>query len=183
MHNRLKDASYFTYSISIDTVHIDWNGKKDNILVLQDDFSELEMDGWVKSETFKEERKTLDKWIEVYGKPMYIRTDASGAHMSDAFLEHTHSIGITVKLIPTDAHHHLGSIERSHAVRRKHIELYQLEHASDDLCDCLRRCTAARNSMRNVRGMSPFQLALGVTPQRNIDVDEVPYRIVSPNEQ
>jgi hypothetical protein len=37
--------------------------------------------------------------------------------------------------------------------------------------------------MRNVRGMTPFQLALGVTPQRNIDVDEVPYRIVSPNEQ
>jgi hypothetical protein len=37
MHNRLKDASYFNYSISMDTVHIEWNGKQGKILVLQDD--------------------------------------------------------------------------------------------------------------------------------------------------
>ena len=55
--------------------------------------------------------------------------------MSDAFMQHAHELGIIVKLIPTDAHHHLGAIERSHAVRRKQVEIYMSEHDADDLAD------------------------------------------------
>ena len=124
MHNRLKDPTHFNYSVSMDTMHIEWEGEQRQVLVMQDDYSKLEKGGEVEKDNFKSEKKIRDEWFQNYGPPNIIRTHQSGAHMSDNFMNYLQEWGVQVKLIPADAHHHLGSIERSHAVRRHQLELY-----------------------------------------------------------
>ena len=74
------------------------------------------MNAEVTAETEKEELKVLDEWINAFGAPQKVRTDASGAHMSEAFLTYMDDRNIKLILVPRDAHHKMGTVERLHAV-------------------------------------------------------------------
>ena len=58
-------------------------------MAIIDIYSRYEMNAVVAAETQKEELAILDQWINNIGCPSQIRTDASGAHMSNQFLQYT----------------------------------------------------------------------------------------------
>ena len=76
------------------------------------------MNAVVASETEKEELKVLDQWIDSFGCPQRLRTDVSGAHMSEQFQAYMDDRNIKLVLVPKEAHHRMGVVERLHAVRR-----------------------------------------------------------------
>lgn len=71
----------------MDIFHIKWNQEKKRILAIIDLFSRYEMNAVVPAETEKDELAVLDQWINAFGCPKQVRTDASGAHMSEQFLQ------------------------------------------------------------------------------------------------
>lgn len=79
------------------------------------------MNAEVVAETEREELKVLDEWINVFGSSAQIRTVASGARMSEAFVNYMDDRGTKLILIPRDAHHKMGTVERLHAVRRMQL--------------------------------------------------------------
>ena len=168
----LPQTSFFNEMLEMDIFHIKWNEEKKRILAVIDLFSRYEMNVVVQSETEKEELAVLDQWINAFGCPKQIRTDASGAHMSEQFLQYMDDRGIKLVLVPKEAHHRMGTVERLHAVRRLQLlkmkqenEKLQLEVAVPVACN-------ARNHLRSVHGSSPAQIVYGKTSSQKGLMDE-----------
>ena len=87
--------------------------------------------------------------------------DMSGAHSSKAMAAFLEKREIKLDMIPKDAHHRLGLLERNHAVRREQLSIYVKTFPDDSLKTALRMTAAQRNQLRNVDGYSPALLVLG----------------------
>ena len=154
-------ARKFNEILEMDIFHIRWDDKKLRVLALIDLFSRYEMNAEVSAETEKEELKVIEEWINVFGCPQQIRTDASGAHMSEAFLNYMDDRNIRLILIPCDAHHKMGTVERLHAVRRLQLLKMKQETPSLKLSDAAPLACSLRNRLRSVHGSSPSQIVFG----------------------
>eukprot|EP00913_Durusdinium_trenchii_P014194 g13320.t2 len=157
----LPQAQKFNEILEMDIFHIRWDDKKLRVLAIIDLFSRYEMNVEVIAETEKEELKILSDWINVFGCPQKIRTDASGAHMSEAFLNYMDDRNIKLDLIPKDAHHKMGTVERLHAVRRLQLLKMKQENPGLTLADAAPIACSLRNRLRSVHGSSPSQIVFG----------------------
>ena len=80
----LSKASYFNEMIEMDTFHIRWGDTKHKILAVIDAYTRFEVNSIIQSESMEEEIKVLKKqWLSWAGHPKIIKTDSSGAHMSE----------------------------------------------------------------------------------------------------
>ncbi|CAK0792453.1 unnamed protein product [Prorocentrum cordatum] len=156
----------FNDTIDIDTFHVKWNDKHKLIFTIMDESSRYEVDTVVPDEKAKTEIKAIEKnWINWAGVPVRIRADQSGAHVSEEFSEWCDTRQIKLQLIPRDAHHRLGILERNHQVRREQIAKYHEDRPDDSLKVTVRVTCDMRNRLRNVRGFTPAQRALGRQPR------------------
>ena len=161
----LPRASYFNEVVDADTFFLIWKGKKKKIFSIMCENSRYEVDAVIKRELAKNEIKIFEKqWLSWAGAMHTLRVDSSGAHMGDEFAEWCRSRGIRLVLIPRDAHHELGMLERNHQVRREQIAIYHDMHPEDSLKVAVRVTQQQRNRLRNVRGFTPVQRALGTLP-------------------
>ena len=114
----LSTTTSFNQVLLVDSFFIRWHGTKHAVLALMDQFSRFEQLARAQDEQPDTEIALIeDVWIRWAGTPACIKTDASGSHMSEAFLSWADSRGIRLAIIPRDAHYKLGSMERAHAVR------------------------------------------------------------------
>ena len=117
--------------------------------------SRYEVDAVIKQEFAKNEINIFEKlWLSWAGAMNTLRVD-SRAHMSEEFAEWCRSRGIRLTLIPRDAHHELGILERNHQVRREQIAIYHDMHPEDSLKVAVRVTQQQRNRLRNVHGFTP----------------------------
>ena len=163
----LPQANHFNELLEADVFHVKWseNGGKQKVLAILDVFSRYEINAVVERETEEEELQVLEnQWIQIFGPPKRFRTDSSGAHMSQKYLDYFDKYGIKLILVPKDAHSRMGAVERLHAVRRLQILKMQKEIPEISLADAVRVCCQQRNRLRSVQGSSPCQIVFGHNP-------------------
>ena len=147
--------------LEMDTFHVKWDDKRCRVLAIIDLFSRYEMNRVIDAETEKEELKVLDDWIHAFGCPARIRTDASGAHMSEQFLSYMDDRNIKLTLVPKEAHHRMGIVERLHAVRRLQLLKMKQENPKLKLELAVPLACSLRNKLRSIHGVSPSQIVFG----------------------
>ena len=82
----LSQASHFNEIIEMDIFHLKWDGVKKKVFAIIDVYSRFETNAVVANETLDEELEVIMRqWVSWAGFPKQIRTDSSGAHMSEAF--------------------------------------------------------------------------------------------------
>ena len=118
----------------------------------------------MKRETEKEELEVLREWFEIFGPPKKVRTDASGAHMGQAYLDFMDDHNIKLILVPKEAHYRMGTVERLHAVRRLQLLKMKKEKPELDLKSAVATACHQRNRLRTVHGSSPAQIVFGFQP-------------------
>ena len=106
-------------------------------------------------------------WINVYaGAPDVLVSDAGTNFASKEFGDAADSMGIVLKIVPTEAHERIGKVERSHAVLRTvYTKLkHDLPKISKD--DRLSLAFRALNDTPNGEtGVSPTAMVFGVHPK------------------
>ena len=177
----LPQASSFNELLEMDVFHIKWNDEKRRILAIIDIYSRYEMNAVVASETEKEELGILDQWINAFGCPSKIRADASGAHMSEQFLQYMDDRGIKLVLVPKEAHHRMGTVERLHAVRRLQLLKMKQEDANIQLETAVPVACSLRNQLRSVHGTAPAQIVFGKTAMDKGLMDEPCTNLADPS--
>ena len=157
----LAQTTSFNEMLEMDTFHVKWDDKRCRVLAIIDLFSRYEMNRVIDAETEKEELKVLDDWIHAFGCPARIRTDASGAHMSEQFLSYMDDHNIKLTLVPKEAHHRMGTVERLHAVRRLQLLKMKQENPKLQLELAAPLACSLRNKLRSIHGVSPSQIVFG----------------------
>ena len=171
----LPQAQKFNELLEMDIFHIKWDDKKLKVLAIIDVFSRYEMNAAVEAETEKAELSVLDSWINVFGCPQKIKTDASGGHMSEAFLSYMDDRNIKLILVPKDAHYKMGIVERLHAVRRMQLLKMKMEKPTlslDVAAPIDPIACSMRNQLRSIHGSSPSQIVFGTNAQEAGLMDE-----------
>ena len=163
----LSRASHFNEMIEMDTFHMKWNGEKRKILAIIDVYTRFETNAVINSESMEEELDVLRKqWISWAGHPKIIKTDSSGAHMSEFFQEWCDHNQVQLVLVPKEAHHQIGLVERLHAVRRLQLIKMKKEIPEITLETALLHACDQRNRLRSVHGASPAAMVFGFNPQQ-----------------
>lgn len=169
----IQQAVSFNEMLEMDTFHIKWDEKKCRVLAIVDLFSRFEINQVIEAESEKEELGVLDTWIQVFGCPAKIRTDASGAHMSEQFLNYMDDRNIRLTLVPKEARRRMGTVERLRAVRR--LQLLKMKQETPDLklSTAVPIACSLRNQLRSIHGSSPSQIVFGRNP-RDVGLSDEP---------
>eukprot|EP00171_Calliarthron_tuberculosum_P004994 IDg4994t1 len=113
-------------------------------------------------------------WINVLsGSPDIIKADAGRQFESKLFKDSAKSMGIHVEIIPTEAHHKIGLLERYHKVLRDVYEKLKLDDSS--MSKELRLSNAFRcvNDSAGFDGIVPTLLVFGSFPKLHADIDTI----------
>ena len=78
--------------------------------------------------------------------------------------EHT-CRNIKLTLVPKEAHHRMGTVERLHAVRRLQLLKMKQENPKLKLETAVPIACSLRNQLRSTHGSSPFQIVFGRNPR------------------
>ena len=152
----LPQTSHFNQMLEADVCQIKWESGKAKVLAIIDIYSRYEINAVLKRETEEEELKVLEQaWIQHFGAPQFFRTDSSGAHISQKYLEFFDKYNIKLILVPKEAHHRMGTVERLHAVRRLQLLKMKKEEPDLSLDVAVRVACQQRNRLRSVAGSSP----------------------------
>ena len=169
----LQKVPHFNHTLSIDTFYIQWGDKKLAVFTMMDEFSRYEIDVEITEETAEMEIALMEStWMRCFGFPMRLRMDASGPHQGQVFADWCSAHGMLMELIPRGAHHRLGILERSHAVRRKMLEVFRMEMPECSLEKALLATCHQRNRLSSVKGSSPATLAFAYVPSEGGNMDE-----------
>ena len=149
----------------MDSFFIRWHGTKHSALALKEQISRFEQLARAQDELPDTEIALIEStWIRWAGTPSCLKTDASGSHMSEAFLSWADGRGIRLVAAPRDAHYKLGSMEHAHAVRRTTLARVHAEDPSLDVDKAINYAAEQRNRLRTVHGSSPSSIVFGTLP-------------------
>ncbi|CAE7210134.1 TY5A [Symbiodinium sp. KB8] len=128
----------------------------------------------------------LELWYRPLGLPVRFRCDPGGEFGGEVIQFHTRH-GVLHDVIPAEAHHRLGKIERRNALLRSIVERIVDEKgiATADLLDqCLAAATHTMNASTYSFGRSPYQAVFGKIPRPLGDLLSDPLSLViSPEQQ
>ncbi|KAK6581556.1 hypothetical protein PZA11_006247 [Diplocarpon coronariae] len=105
-------------------------------------------------------------WLDTYIRPPdFVVYDYSTNFNSAEFRSSLRSIGTTLKLVPIEAHHSIGKVERYHRPLRRAFEIMTAEHPrlSDD--KRLQMAIKAVNDTAGPNGMIPTLLVFRAYPR------------------
>ena len=107
-------------------------------------------------------------WTKAYGRPRYLKFDASRCNLGQTFLELLERDGTTPLDVPGEAHEQMGDVES----QGRHFEdtlkriIDQLEPQDyNQWLECVDVTVEARNSLLRRAGHSPYQLVFGRDPE------------------
>ena len=130
----------------------------------------------LQQEAEEEELAALEnQWFNIFGAPAKLRTDSSGTHMSQRFQQRLNDYGVKLLLVPKEAHHNMGIVERLHAVRRLQLLKLLRDRPEVDLKLAIAVSCQQRNRLRSIHGSSPSQIVFGSTPNHPTGLMDEPH--------
>ena len=127
----------------------------------------------------------LEIWYRPLGLPLHFKCDAGGEFAAEVAAWNGRS-GILHEVIPAEAHHRLGKIERRNSLMRSLTERIIDErgiHNIEEMNKVLPAVTFSMNSSTYSYGRSPFQAVFGRVPRPLGDLSSDPRSLVlSPGE-
>ena len=114
------------------------------------------------------EKETIVKaifriWIAVYGSPKKLLNDNGGEFANSNFIDMCEQMNIIPLTTPAESPWANGIVERHNQTLANCMrKIVDNTKCDDDLALCW--ALSAKNSLQNVAGFSPFQLAIGVNP-------------------
>ena len=102
-------------------------------------------------------------WISIYGSPTKFLSDNGGEFINEDFVALCESLNVSVKTTGAESPWSNGLVERHNLVISEMLDKV-LEDSQCDFDIALSWCVNAKNSLQNVHGFSPFQLAFGTNP-------------------
>ena len=118
-------------------------------------------------------------WIEIYGLAEKFLTDNGGEFSKNKFFEMSESMNIRVVTTAGESLFSNRLAERHNLIISEMLDKI-LEDTGADFQLVLAWCVNANNSLANVRGFSPFQLALGQNPKLASVFNDKPSAMSSP---
>ena len=109
-------------------------------------------------------QKIFEIWISVFGPPQRFLSDNGGEFINKQFLDMCEQFNITVMTTAAEAPWSNGLCERHNAVLADMLQKTAAEQRCS-LKTALSWSVHAKNSLSNVHGFSPYQLAIGYTPK------------------
>eukprot|EP00439_Symbiodinium_sp_Y106_P035642 s1978_g4.t1 len=122
----------------------------------------------------------LDIWYRPLGLPLHFKCDAGGEFAAEVAAWHGRS-GILHEVIPAEAHHRLGKIERRNSLMRSLAERVIDErgvHSVAELNMVLPAIVFSMNSCTYSYGRSPYQAVFGRVPRPLGDLSSDPRALV-----
>jgi hypothetical protein len=159
----IRDDVSFNYSILIDTFWID----SKPVLHVIDEATRYQAGRWLRDGTSKTIWDTLRLcWIDTYlGPPDQITADADKNYAGDEFKQLANSVGTRVKIVPVEAHHSIGLVERYHGPIRRAYETITAEIRDIDNDMALQMAFKAVNDTAGPNGLIPTLLVYGAFPR------------------
>ena len=121
-------------------------------------------------------------WIAVYGSPDKILIDNGGERANKDVIEMYDYLATNMKTTAAESPWSNGVVERNNQIRANMMD----NIISDTNCSlelALTWALNAKNSLQNVAGFSPFQLALGKIQNFHVLSDELPALTMKPTSQ
>ena len=103
-------------------------------------------------------------WVSIFGPPEKVLTDNGGEFSNAVFLSLAEAMNIRVLNTAAESPWSNGLVERHNAVLGEMLHKVMSDKRTS-LDNALAWCVQAKNSLTNVHGFSPSQLALGYIPQ------------------
>ena len=103
-------------------------------------------------------------WISVYGLAEIFLTDNGREFANTEFTQLCESLGITIKTLSTEAPWSNGLVERHNLILPDMLDKI-LEENNCDLELAVLWSVNAKNSLTNIHGFSPYQLAISTHPK------------------
>ena len=160
----LREDVNFNYSIITDIMYIDGSP----ILHVIDEATRFQAARWLNNISAKHTWDVLRLcWIDTYvGPPDYIVHDAGTNFVSKEFRQFAHSMSITTKSVPVEAHWSIGMVERYHAVLRRAHSIIIEELGTETTKEmALQMAVKAVNDTAGPEGLVPTLLVFGAYPR------------------
>ncbi|CAE7509174.1 RE1 [Symbiodinium sp. CCMP2456] len=122
----------------------------------------------------------LDLWYRPLGLPLHFKCNAGGEFGAEVAAWHGQS-GVLQEIVPAEAHHRLGKIERRNSLMRSLAERIIDErgvHNIEELNMVLPAVTFSMNAGTYSYGRSPFQAVFGRVPRPLGDLSSDPRALV-----
>ena len=157
----LPHATSFNEMVGLDLKFFDEN----IILHLVDHLTRFSSACVIKSKQPKEIISGIMKsWVAIFGAPRKMLTDNGGEFVSDAFMKMAESFNIRLLNTSAESPWSNGLVERHNGVLSEMLHKIMAERKYD-IHMAVALAIQAKNSLANVHGFSPAQLALGKNPQ------------------
>ena len=119
--------------------------------------------------------KLFERWISVFGRPLTIMSDNGGEFVNESFTEMCAVMNINFKTSPSESPWCNGTVERHNGLLANMIDAV-LEDTKCNVDIATAWAVNAKNSLCNVYGFCPQQLALGRNPRINgiLEYDNLP---------
>lgn len=107
-------------------------------------------------------------WTRAYGRPRYLKFDASRCNLGQVFLELLERDGTTPLDVPGEAHEQMGDVESQGRHFEETFQRILDQMAPQDYnqwLECVDVTIEARNSLLRRAGHSPYQLVFGRDPE------------------
>ncbi|XMA19477.1 hypothetical protein WAI453_012268 [Rhynchosporium graminicola] len=162
------DNIHFNYEVVIDIMQLD--GRQ--VLHIVDQGTTFQNGGFLTNISAEHVWNRFKQvWIDTYlGPPDFIVTDAGTQFKSKEFVQSAKTEGSTVKVVPVEAHHSIGKVERYHGPLKRAYTIIrkELPHLSQDMA--LQMAFHAINCISGPSGIVPVLLVFGAYP-RMVEMD------------
>ncbi|KDN61365.1 putative conserved hypothetical protein [Colletotrichum sublineola] len=138
----LRDNYNFNYEVIVDVMHLDG----DPVLDVVDSATAFNAALFLRNISAKTTWGALRLcWIDVYqGPPKWVTADAGRNFVATEFTQEGNAMGVQVKIVPVEAHHSIGKVERYHAVLRRAYSIIRKE------CPNLPREAALQTAIKTI---------------------------------
>ena len=113
-------------------------------------------------------RSFEDLWLTWAGPPQVIYADPATTTTSEAWLKRMQSLDVVMKFSAADAHWQLGRVEVHGAIVKRMLDRMHLQRpirTEEEFRESLRSAFHAKNSLSRIKGYSPEQDVLGISPR------------------
>ena len=159
----LRDDVEFNHTVIVDIMYI--NGSP--ILHIVDEQTRFQTGKWLENISAKHTWDVLRMcWIDTYlGPPDLIVHDAGKNFVSKEFNQLAHTMGITTKAMPVEAHNSIGMVERYHGPLRRAFQIISDEVKDIGKGMALQMAFKALNDTAGPNGLVPTLLVFGAYPR------------------
>ncbi|KAF6807096.1 hypothetical protein CPLU01_15834 [Colletotrichum plurivorum] len=164
----LRDDYSFNYEVIVDVMYLDGDQPALHVVDLATSFNAACFLKDVSAKTTWEALRLC--WIDVYqGPPDWIIADAGRNFVAADFRREARAMSIEVKIIPVEAHHSIGKVERYHAALRRAYDIIRKESPLTTRESALQSAVKAINDTAGPDGIVPTLLVFGAYPRMTDD--------------